>query len=174
MNKSFVKEVFIFILLLILILLILAVALYDFIPANINVPETISYSPDTTTTSIKQEIAYTNGGDTTADSNQTDTELITSLKSYSINSSDLAVYGQKNLYNSGNSNPFDYAEEASTSNGETTQNPNPSTSEGNKGGGQNTSSSGSTSNQTTNTATPANTTSSTSTPGTFFENTTSK
>ena len=109
-NKSgIMKEAIIFILLIILIMLILAVALYDFIPAKISMPEPIEYSADSTTTSIKQEIAYTNGGDMTADeSNQ---GLITSLKSYSVESADLTMYGQKNLYNSGNSNPFDYAEE---------------------------------------------------------------
>lgn len=99
MKKSYFKEIVILILLLILIMLILAVALYDFVPTNVNIPETISYTPDSKTTSIKQEIAYTNGGDVTPD--QTETELVTSLKSYSINASDLTVYGQKNLYNSG-------------------------------------------------------------------------
>ena len=96
-NKNYGKEIIILLLILILIMLILAVALYDFIPANVSVPETITYTSDTTTTSIKQEIAYTNGGDTTADTNQTDEQLVTSLKSYSIDSSDLTVYGEKNL-----------------------------------------------------------------------------
>ena len=113
-KNNIIKEVCIFLLLLILILLILAVALYDFIPANRNIPEAISYSSDSKTTSIKQEIAYTNGGDITADQN--DAELVTSLKSYSINSSDLAVYSEKNLYNSGNSNPFDYVNEETANN----------------------------------------------------------
>ena len=106
------KEIFIIILLIILIMLILAVALYDFMPNDINLSEAIEYTADSTTTSIKQEIAYTNGGDTTADESMSDQEMVTSLKSYSIEASDLTIYGQKNLYNSGNSNPFDYAEEA--------------------------------------------------------------
>lgn len=116
-NKiGIMKEIVILVLLIILIMLILAVALYDFIPANITMPEPIEYSADSKTTSIKQEIAYTNGGDITADeSNQ---ELITSLKSYSLDASDLKIYGQKNLYNSGNSNPFDYAEEEAPAEGE--------------------------------------------------------
>ena len=141
-------------------MLILAVALYDFIPANVSVPETITYTSDTTTTSIKQEIAYTNGGDTTADTNQTDEQLVTSLKSYSIDSSDLTVYGEKNLYNSGNSNPFDYASEQQPA---TTPEQNPATTNNNSNQTQ----SGS-DNQTTNSTT------NTSTPGTFFESPTTK
>lgn len=167
-KNSFMKEISIFMLLLILIILILAVALYDFIPANINIPETVSYSADSTTTSIKQEIAYTNGGDVGAGFLGADSELVTSLKSYSIDSSDLAVYGEKNLYNSGNSNPFDYAEEAST-----IQNA------GNTGSQTNTQSNNTNSNTATNTAgttttnaTSANTTNSNS--GTFFEKPNSK
>lgn len=111
-KSNIIKEVVIIVLLLILVILILAVALYDFIPATVSIPEPIKYASDSETTSIKQEIAYTNGGDVSADESNQD--LITSLKSYSINASDLTVYGEKNLYNSGNSNPFDYAQEATT------------------------------------------------------------
>ncbi len=170
-KNSSMKEISIFMLLLILIILILAVALYDFIPSNINIPETISYSSDSATTSIKQEIAYTNGGDAGADFSQSDTALVTSLKSYSIDSSDLAVYGEKNLYNSGNSNPFDYAEEQATTNNSSGANNNTGTA---------TSSNGS---NTTNTATPNATGSTTNTTngnttnsntGTFFEKPNSK
>lgn len=163
-KKSLVKEIFILIVLLILVLLIVAVSLYDFIPTNINVPETVTYSADSKTTSIKQEIAYTNGGDATADPSQTDTELVTSLKSYSINSSDLTVYGQKNLYNSGNSNPFDYATEEAppTTTPENTTTTNTTTTPGQT----NNSNAG----QTTTNESGANT----STPGTFFEKPNSK
>lgn len=54
------KEFGIMIMLSLLIMLMLAVSLYDFVPSNINVPEVIEYSSDSATTSIKQEIAYTN------------------------------------------------------------------------------------------------------------------
>lgn len=163
MKKSYFKEIVILILLLILIMLILAVALYDFVPTNVNIPETISYTPDSKTTSIKQEIAYTNGGDVTPD--QTETELVTSLKSYSINASDLTVYGQKNLYNSGNSNPFDYAEEAPANppaEGNPTQTPS-----GSNTANTNTNSAGQT-------GTATNTNTNNSTTGTFFEKPNSK
>ncbi len=163
MKKSYFKEIVILILLLILIMLILAVALYDFVPTNVNIPETISYTPDSKTTSIKQEIAYTNGGDVTPD--QTETELVTSLKSYSINASDLTVYGQKNLYNSGNSNPFDYAEEAPANppaEGNPTQTPS----------GSNTTNTNTNSAGQTGTATNTNTNNSAT--GTFFEKPNSK
>lgn len=105
-KKNVMKEVFIFIVLLILVLLILAVALYDYVPANISVAEIKEYSPDSKTTSIKQEIAYTNGGDTTANG-MSEGELINSLKSYSIDASELALYAEKRSYEKGNSNPFD-------------------------------------------------------------------
>lgn len=117
------KEIFIIIVLIILIMLVLAVALYDFIPNNIHISEAIEYTADSSTTSVKQEIAYTNGGDTTADESMSDQEMVASLKSYSIEASDLNVYGQKNLYNSGNSNPFDYAQEATPPATDTTEQP---------------------------------------------------
>ena len=92
-KTSITKEVVILILLLILIMLIFAVALYDFIPSNIGVSDEISYSSDSKTTTIKQEIAYTNSGDLTADDDEifggdidasmdseSDSELITALK----------------------------------------------------------------------------------------------
>ena len=180
-KTSITKEVVILILLLILIMLIFAVALYDFIPSNIGVSDEISYSSDSKTTTIKQEIAYTNSGDLTADDDEifggdidasmdseSDSELITALKSYSIEASDLAVYGQKNLYNSGNSNPFDYSEEtAGTAEGATDANGNPvaggtgsEITAGTENGGSSTTAGGQGS--------------STSTPGTFFENPKSK
>lgn len=59
-KKHIGKEIIIMMLVALLIMLISAVLLYDFIPSNINIPEVIEYSSDSTTTSIKQEIAYTN------------------------------------------------------------------------------------------------------------------
>lgn len=162
MNKKIIKEIFIFVLLLILIMLILAVALYDLIPSNITVPETISYSSDSTTTSIKQEIAYTNGGDTTADSSQNDSEVVTALKSYSIKASDLKVYSDKAMYIEGNSNPFEYAAEETPATN-TVADPNNTTNQ------TNTNNTTTTANQTAN-----QTTTNTTTPGTLFEKPNSK
>lgn len=59
-KNHLVKELVIMMLVALLIMLMTAVSLYDFIPSNINVPEVIEYSSDSATTSIKQEIAYTN------------------------------------------------------------------------------------------------------------------
>ena len=157
-NRNFQKEILIFMALLIIIMLIIAVALYDFIPSTVSIPETISYSSDSETTSIKQEIAYTNAGDSTADESANGTEksnedIITSLKSYSINASDLTVYGQKNLYNSGNSNPFDYAEDTQAT-----------TEQGKTADGTNT-----TANNTTSASDAQTNTTTNSATGTFFE-----
>lgn len=160
-EMNIAKEIFIIILLTILSMLVLAVALYDFIPNDIHVSEGIEYTADSSTTSIKQEIAYTNGGDTTAD----EQEIVTSLKSYSIQASDLTVYGQKNLYNSGNSNPFDYAEEATPpENTTTTEQP----------ANNQTTNAGEVANTTQQAPTNNTTTASNSTVGTFFESPTSK
>ena len=150
------KEIIVFMVLLILIMLILAVTLYEFIPANVNIPESIEYSSDSTTTAIKQEIMYTNGGDLTADQDKQD-DFEPALKSYSIDSFDLTVYGQKNLYNSGNSNPFDYATDEPVQDGGTTD-------------GQTQNQGSTTTNNTT--STQAGTTNTTT--GTFFENPASK
>lgn len=85
------------------------VALYDFKPNNVVVPEVVGYSSDPKTSTIKQEINYTNGGDTTADENME--SILTPLQSYNIDATKLTVYSQKNLYNSGNSNPFEYVQQ---------------------------------------------------------------
>lgn len=113
-NSSIGKEIIIFLLLVILIMLILAVVLYDFVPSNISIPEAIEYSSDSKTTSIKQEIAYTNGGDLTADERTSSYGLdsVSTLKTYVIDATDLNMYKQKQLYISGNANPFDYVEDA--------------------------------------------------------------
>lgn len=109
------NEIFILIALLILVILVLVMMLYEYSPRNVSVLEPISYASNSATTAIKQEISYTNGGDTVDDENfEIDGETITSLKSYSIEKSDLKVYSQKNLYNKGNSNPFEYAVEDET------------------------------------------------------------
>lgn len=171
-KKNIIKEVFIFIVLLILVLLILAVSLYDYIPSNIRVEEIKEYNADSKTTSIKQEIAYTNGGDSTADG-YTQEELVTSLKSYSIGEADLAMYKQKN-YDQGNSNPFEYGIEA------TNVNPNPDPNTNSNGNNNSTNTAGqpvvsNTTNQSnTNTATVTQGTTNNSSTGTFFESPNSK
>lgn len=167
-KKNLTKELVILVVLLILILLIMAVALYDFIPSNVDMPESITYTADRATTSVKQEIAYTNGGDATAD--ESESELVTSLKSYSIQASDLTVYGQKNLYNSGNSNPFDYAEEVTPA--DTTENAQANGSATTNGTSNTNNSQNSSNASVQNTATGATTNNSTT--GTFFESSSSK
>lgn len=163
-KKNIVKEVFIFIILLILVLLILAVSLYDYIPSTVKVSEIKEYNADSKTTAIKQEIAYTNGGDTTENDNG-------SLKSYSIEASDLSMFAQKN-YDKGNSNPFEYGIEATT---------NPTTPDANNTSNGTNNTNTTTGQPTTNTTTtPNNTTTVTqgttnnSSIGTFFESPNSK
>jgi len=109
-NSAIQKEVIIMLLLVILIMLILIVALYDFIPNDIVVSETISYSPDSVTTTVKQEIEYTNGGDAIADKSSSDIDEFEFGEPYQITASDLETYNEKKLYDKGNSNPFDYGD----------------------------------------------------------------
>lgn len=116
-------EIGIFIVLLIVVILLMAGMLYDYVPRQETVLEPISYSSNSATTTIKQEISRTNGGkNLNADNFEIDGESLTSLKSYSIEKSDLKVFSQKNLYNKGNSNPFEYAaDEETKENGQTTE-----------------------------------------------------
>lgn len=181
-NTHVTKEIIIMMILVILIMLILAVALYDFVPTNINLPEPIEYMADSKTTSIKQEIMYTNAGEV----DQKEENVKDELKSYSIQASELTVYSQKNLYNKGNSNPFDYAVEdtttTTTENGTGTTNPNTNTTTNTTSTTTNstTNTTGATTtgegNQTTTQSTNANITSPTSgtTTGNFFEKPSSK
>lgn len=108
-KDNLTKEVIIMLLLAIIILLIMIVALYDFKPNSVIIPEVVEYSSDAKTSAIKQEINYTNGGDATADGDVD--SVLSVLKSYNIDAVDLTVYSQKSLYNSGNSNPFEYIQE---------------------------------------------------------------
>lgn len=166
-KKNIVKEVFIFIILLILVLLILAVSLYDYIPSTVKVSEIKEYNADSKTTAIKQEIAYTNGGDTKENDNG-------SLKSYSIEASDLSMFAQKN-YDKGNSNPFEYGIEATTNPTTTPDANNPSNGTNNTNtttGQPATNSNTTTTPNNTTTVTPGTTNNSTT--GTFFESPNSK
>lgn len=118
-KNSITKEIIILLLLIIIILLIMIVALYDFRPSNVMVPETIPYSSDSKTKNVKQEINYTNDGDMTADGdvNTGDNSENNPIGSttYNVDEMDLNVYKEKNLYISGNSNPFEYVQEETSS-----------------------------------------------------------
>lgn len=173
-KDNLTKEIMIMLLLTVIILLIMIVALYDFKPKKTLIPELVAYSSDAKTTTIKQEINYTNGGDITADGNLE--SVVDSLKSYSIDAADLNLYGEKKLYNRGNSNPFEYVQDQNKS--ANTEGDSSKTSDNNNGG-TSTGSGSTTSNgsgQTTS-ATPAeknNQKSGDTTTGTFFESKTSK
>lgn len=140
-----VKEVFIFALLFMVIMFTLGILFYEDIPKNKTVPQPVEYIADSLVTSTLQEIAEVQEKGINIDTN------IEPQWSYSVTSSDLAMYASKRSYTSGKTDPFaEYAEETTENEGTNTV-----------------------VNNTTNTTT-SNKGSSSSTTGTYFESSSSK
>lgn len=91
-TKNIIKEIIIFLLLTLAIILVLGVVLYQYVPTNKIIPETVSY---TTPEKVKAEL-------------QTDENVDTSevVVTYQIDSTDLSNYKRINEYVSGRKNPF--------------------------------------------------------------------
>ena len=91
-TKNIIKEIIIFLLLTLAIILVLGVVLYQYVPTNKIIPETVSY---TTPEKVKTEL-------------QTDENVDTSevVVTYQIDSTDLSNYKRINEYVSGRKNPF--------------------------------------------------------------------
>ena len=92
MAKSIIKEIIIVLLLIFAILLLLGVLLYEYVPSNKQLPETISY---TTPQNVKEKLVSIEGVDE-------DQVILT----YELNQSDLYNYQRINEYRPGKSNPF--------------------------------------------------------------------
>ena len=103
MAKSIIKEIIIFLLLILAILLILGVILYEYVPSNKQLPETVSYS---TPQNVKEKLVTIEGVDE-------DQVILT----YELNQTDLNNYQRINEYKPGKTNPFSTyeAKPASTS-----------------------------------------------------------
>ncbi len=123
------KEIFIMALLLMIVVFMIGLVFYEYMPNNKVVPDAASYSADSSTTSILQEIAATtaNSGDDTDGSSGIGDTL---LQSYSIGSDDLSTAASKHSYTSGKTNPFaEYVDpnvnmvNGTTTNGTTTAQP---------------------------------------------------
>ena len=86
-TKNIIKEIIIFLLLTLAIILVLGVVLYQYVPTNKIIPETVSY---TTPEKVKAEL-------------QTDENVDTSevVVTYQIDSTDLSNYKRINEYVSG-------------------------------------------------------------------------
>ena len=93
MKKNVIKEIIIVLLLALAIILILGVLLYEFVPANKIIPETISY---TTPANVQTEL-------------QTDEKIDESevVVTYRIDSTDLNNYKKTQEYVPGKKNPFE-------------------------------------------------------------------
>ena len=93
MKKNVIKEIIIVLLLALAIILILGVLLYEFVPANKIIPETISY---TTPANVQAEL-------------QTDEKIDESevVVTYRIDSTDLNNYKKTQEYVPGKKNPFE-------------------------------------------------------------------
>lgn len=92
MVKNIIKEVIIILLLALAIILILGIMLYEYVPSNKIIPETIAYI---TPESVQQELQTSNEVDST--------EVVIT---YQIDSTDLKNYQKINEYVPGKKNPF--------------------------------------------------------------------
>ena len=122
MVKNIIKEVIIILLLALAIILILGIMLYEYVPSNKIIPETIAYI---TPESVQQELQTSNEVDST--------EVVIT---YQIDSTDLKNYQKINEYIPGKKNPFEAVSENTEGNNNTSSG-NSSTSSGNNTSGNN-------------------------------------
>ena len=101
MAKNVLKEIIIILLLTLAIILILGVLLYDYVPKNKVVPETITYTASEETKKALEEKAEI----------EQDEVILT----YEVTSTDLNNYKQTSDYKAGRKNPFSDVISSSTS-----------------------------------------------------------
>lgn len=99
--KTLSKELFIMALLLMIVVFMIGMVFYEYMPNNKVVPEPITYSADSSTTAVLQEIA-TVSSDTSTGSY----EVESVIKSYSIGTKELSTAASKQSYTSGKTDPF--------------------------------------------------------------------
>lgn len=99
------KEFFIMALLFMIVVFMVGIIFYEYMPNNKTVPEPITYTADSTTTSILQEISAINASLKESDDGSGAVEGI--IKSYSIGKQDLATAASKHSYTSGKTDPFE-------------------------------------------------------------------
>lgn len=123
MAKVIIRETIIALLVCLAVLLILSVVLYNYIPTNKVVPETVEYTP---TKEIQTQLS------SSVDDNSSEI-----LMTYEVTAQDLDNYERTNEYNPGKANPFAAASEGAedTGSGEGGTTTNPSTPSGSTSGG---------------------------------------
>lgn len=97
------KEIFIMALLLMIVVFMIGLVFYEYMPNNKIIPDATSYSADSSTTSVLQEIAATSTSSGDDSSSGVDDVL---LQSYSIGQQELSTAASKHSYTSGKTNPF--------------------------------------------------------------------
>lgn len=123
MAKVIIRETIIALLVCLAVLLILSVVLYNYIPTNKVVPETVEYAP---TKEIQTQLS------SSVDDNSSEI-----LMTYEVTAQDLDNYERTNEYNPGKANPFAAASEGveDLGSGEGGNTTNPSTPSGGTSGG---------------------------------------
>ena len=92
MSKNVLREIIILLLLTLAIILLLGVLLYEYVPMNKVIPETVTYTAtDETRKAIEEQSAQDDG---------------TVVLSYEVTSTDLKNYKKVNDYKAGRKNPF--------------------------------------------------------------------
>ena len=101
MSKNVLREIIILLLLTLAIILLLGVLLYEYVPMNKVIPETVTYTAtDETRKAIEEQSAHDDG---------------TVVLSYEVTSTDLKNYKKVNDYKAGRKNPFSTVNTGSTS-----------------------------------------------------------
>ena len=97
MAKNIFKEIIIILLLTLAIILLLGVMLYDYVPMNKVIPETVTYTASEEVKEISTEV------------NEKSEEM--PITSYTVTSTDLKNYKRTHEYEAGRKNPFGAVEE---------------------------------------------------------------
>lgn len=101
--KSISKEIFIIALLFMIVVFMIGMVFYKDMPNNKTVPEPVTYSADSSTTAVLQEISTSTGYNSYLED---DEEVQDIIKSYSISAKELTTAASKQTYVSGKTDPF--------------------------------------------------------------------
>lgn len=100
--KSISKELFIMALLLMIVVFMIGMVFYKYMPNNKTVPEPATYTTDSSTAAVLQEISSSQA----YSSDDEDSEVEDVIKSYSIGQKELSTAASKQTYVSGKTDPF--------------------------------------------------------------------
>lgn len=101
--KSISKELFIMALLLMIVVFMIGMVFYKYMPNNKTVPEPTTYTADSSTAAVLQEIAASTSY---SYDDEEASEVEDVIKSYSIGQKELSTAASKQTYVSGKTDPF--------------------------------------------------------------------